>query len=166
MVRVGISLYGFYPSAAVPKTVSLKPILQLKTRVVRVHSVEAGEGVSYGLTWLAPKESTLALIPFGYGHGLSRLLSNAGEVLIGGRRAPIRGVVSSDQSVIDVTNIPGVRLGDEVVIIGRQGDEEITASDVAIVSNTIHYEVITRLPACVARVYLHPLSDSPNSAIP
>jgi alanine racemase len=154
MVRVGISIYGFYPSATVRKAISLKPVLSLKTRVVRVHSIKAGEGVSYGLTWVAPRDSIVALIPFGYGHGLPRLLSNRGEVLIRGRRASICGVVCMDQSIIDVTNIPDVRVGDEVTIIGQQGSEEITASDIAGLTNTIHYEVITRLPAVLPRVYL------------
>ena len=155
MVRVGISLYGFYPSAAVRKAVFLRPVLSLKTRVVRVHSIKAGEGVSYGLTWVAPRDSIVALIPFGYGYGLPRLLSNRGEVLVGGRRAPIRGVVCMDQSIVDVTGIPDVRVDDEVTIIGRQGSEEITAGDIAELTNTIHYEVVTRLPAVLPRLYLH-----------
>jgi len=155
MVRVGISLYGFYPSAVVKKMVTLKPVLDLKTRIIRVHSIKAGEGVSYGLTWVAPRDSIVALIPFGYSHGLPRLLSNRGEVLIRGRRAPIRGVVCMDQSIIDVTDIPDVRVGDEVTIIGQDGSEEITATDIAELSNTIHYEVVSRLPAVLPRLYLH-----------
>jgi len=154
MVRVGIAIYGLYPSVSVKKTVSLKPILSLKTRVVRVHSLKIGEGVSYGLTWIAPKDSVVALVPFGYGHGLPRLLSNRGDVLIRGRRAPIRGVVCMDQSIIDVTHIPGMQVGDEVTIIGRQGDEEITASEIAGLTNTINYEIISRLPAALPRIYL------------
>jgi len=159
MVRVGISLYGFYPSAAVRKTVLLKPVLSLKTRVIRVHSIKAGEGVSYGLTWVAPRDSIVALIPFGYSHGLPRLLSNRGEVLIRGKRAPIRGVVCMDQSIVDVTEIPGVRVGDEVTIIGQDGSEEITATEIAELTNTIHYEVITRLPAVLPRLYLRKESN-------
>lgn len=155
MVRVGISIYGFYPSAAVRKSAPLKPVLSLKTRVIRVHSIKAGEGVSYGLTWVAPRDSIVALIPFGYGHGLPRLLSNRGEVLTRGRRAPIRGVICMDQSIIDVTDIPDVRVGDEVTIIGQDGSEEITAADIAELSNTIHYEVVSRLPAVLPRLYLH-----------
>ncbi len=154
MVRVGISIYGFYPSVAVRRSVLLKPVLSLKTRVVRVHSIKAGEGVSYGLTWVAPQDSIVALIPFGYGHGLPRSLSNRGEVLIRGKRAPIRGVICMDQCIVDVTSIPDVRVGDEVTIIGRQGSEEITASERAELSNTIHYEIVTRLPATLPRFYL------------
>ena len=154
MVRVGISLYGCYPSPAVRKTVTLKPVLGLKTRVIRVHSIKAGEGVSYGLTWVAPEDSIVALMPFGYGHGLSRLLSNKGEVLIRGKRAPIRGVVCMDQSIVDVTGIPEVRVGDEVTIIGRQGREEVTAEEIAELTNTINYEVVTRLPSSLPRIYL------------
>ena len=153
MVRVGIAIYGLYPSASVKKTVSLEPILSLKTRVVRVHSLKRGDGVSYGLTWTAKKDSVVALVPFGYGHGLPRLLSNRGDVLIRGRRAPLRGVVCMDQSIIDVTHVPGVQTGDEVTIIGRQGDEEITADEIAGLTNTINYEIITRLPAALPRIY-------------
>ena len=154
MVRVGISLYGFYPSAAVRKVVPLEPVLSLKTRVVRVHSIKAGEGVSYGLTWVAPQDSIVALIPFGYGHGLPRLLSNKGEVLIRGRRAPIRGNICMDQCIVDVTDIPDVRVDDEVTVIGRQGSEEISAGEIAKLANTIHYEVVSRLPAVLPRLYL------------
>jgi len=154
MVRIGIALYGFYPSAAVSKTVVLRPVLSLKTRVVRVHSIKAGTGVSYGLTWVAPEHSVVALIPFGYGHGLPRSLSNRGEVLVRGQRAPIRGVVCMDQSIIDVTDIPGVSVGEEVAIIGTQGGEEVTAEEIAELANTINYEVVTRLPAALPRFYL------------
>lgn len=154
MVRVGISLYGLYPSVAVKKAVALKPVLSLKTRVARVHLVRAGEGVSYGLTWVAPRDSIVALIPFGYGHGLPRLLSNRGEVLIRGKRAPIRGVICMDQCVVDVTDIPGVRVSDEVTIIGRQDSDEITVSEIAELTGTIHYEVVTRLPEALPRLYL------------
>ncbi|MDD5510352.1 MAG: alanine racemase [Dehalococcoidales bacterium] len=154
MVRVGISIYGFYPSNAVRKSVSLRPVLSLKTRVIRLYSIKEGEGLSYGLTWVAPRDSLIALIPFGYGDGLPRLLSNKGEVLIGGRRAPIRGVVCMDQSIIDVTGIPDVRVGDEVTIIGRQGSEEITAGDIAELTGTIHHEVVTRLSGVLPRLYL------------
>ncbi len=162
MVRVGISLYGFYPSATARKAVPLKPVLSLKTRVVRVHSIKAGEGVSYGLTWTASRDSTVALIPLGYGYGLPRLLSNCGEVLLRGRRAPIRGVVCMDQSIVDVTDIPNVRVGDEVTIIGRQGSEEITAGEIAELARTIHYEVVTRLPAALPRLYLHKEGNEPR----
>lgn len=154
MVRVGISLYGFYPSAAVRKVVPLEPVLSLKTRVVRVHSIKAGEGVSYGLTWVAPQDSIVAIIPFGYGYGLPRLLSNKGEVLIRGRRAPIRGNICMDQCIVDVTDIPDVRVDDEVTVIGRQGSEEISAGEIAKLTNTIHYEVVSRLPAVLPRLYL------------
>ena len=154
MVRIGIALYGLYPSAAVSKTVVLRPVLSLKTRVVRVHSIKAGTGVSYGLTWVAPENSVVALIPFGYGHGLPRLLSNRGKVLVRGQRAPIRGVVCMDQSIVDVTDIPGVSVGEEVAIIGTQDGEEVTAEEIAELANTINYEVVTRLPAALPRLYL------------
>jgi alanine racemase len=154
MVRVGEAIYGNYPSAEC-KAVPLKPALTVKVRVVRVHTIKAGEGVSYALTWIAPQKSTVALIPFGYGHGLPRLLSNRGQVLVRGKRAPIRGIIAMDQCVIDVTDIPGVCVGDEAVIIGRQGEEHITAAEVAKLAQTIDYEIITRLPMTLPRIYLH-----------
>ena len=110
--------------------------------------------MSYGLTWVAPQDSIVALIPFGYGHGLPRLLSNKGEVLIRGRRAPIRGNICMDQCIVDVTDIPDVRVDDEVTVIGRQGSEEISAGEIAKLANTIHYEVVSRLPAVLPRLYL------------
>jgi len=154
MVRVGLALYGLYPAAVLKRAVTLKPVLSFKTRVVRLHSIKAGTGVSYGLTWVAPRDSIVALIPVGYGHGLPRLLSNRGEVLLRGRRAPIRGVVCMDQSIVDVTDIPGVSVGEEVAIIGCQCGEEITAEGIAELANTINYEVVTRLPAALPRLYL------------
>ena len=110
--------------------------------------------MSYGLTWVAPQDSIVALIPFGYGYGLPRLLSNKGEVLIRGRRAPIRGNICMDQCIVDVTDIPDVRVDDEVTVIGRQGSEEISAGEIAKLTNTIHYEVVSRLPAVLPRLYL------------
>lgn len=137
------------------KKVILRPVLSLKTRVIRVHSLKTGEGVSYGWTWIAPRDSIVALIPFGYGHGLPRLLSNRGEVLIKDRRATIRGVICMDQSVVDVTEVPGVKVGDEVTLIGCQGSEKITVEEIAELTNTITYEIITRLPSSLPRLYLH-----------
>ncbi|HUV56395.1 MAG TPA: alanine racemase, partial [Dehalococcoidales bacterium] len=113
MVRVGIAMYGVYPSPAVGRTIPLQPVLSLKSRVVRLHWIRAGEGVSYGLTWKAKKDTSVALVSFGYGDGLPRLLSNCGQVLVHGQRAPIRGRVCMDQCIVDVTDVPEVKVGDE-----------------------------------------------------
>jgi len=154
LVRAGISLYGLYPSSVVSRAVPLRPVLQWKTRVARVFDVAAGEGVSYGFTWRAPSPARLALLPVGYGDGFRRGLSNRGQVLIAGRRAPIRGRVCMDQTVVEVTQIPGVRPGDEVVLIGRQEEETITVEEMAEWLGTINYEVVTGLMARLPRLYL------------
>ncbi|MBA7625600.1 Alanine racemase 1 [subsurface metagenome] len=154
LVRVGIAMYGAYPSPATERTVFLRPVLSLKSRVARVHWVRPGEGVSYGLTWTARKNALVALIPFGYGHGLPRLLSNRGQVLVHGQRAPIRGRVCMDQCIIDVTTVPGVKVGDEVVLLGSQGSEEINVDEIACWANTISYEVFTGIWTGLPRIYV------------
>jgi len=154
LVRVGIAIYGAYPSPATERTVSLRPVLSLKSRVARVHWVRPGEGVSYGLTWIARKDALVALIPFGYGHGLPRLLSNRGQVLVHGRRVPIRGRVCMDQCIVDVTAVPGVKVGDEVVLLGSQGSEEINVDEIACWANTISYEVFTGIWTGLPRIYV------------
>jgi alanine racemase len=154
LVRVGISVYGLYPSSSTERTIPLKPVLSLKGRIVRIHRLKAGDGVGYGLTWMATNDALVALVPVGYGDGLPRLLSNRGEALVKGHRAPIRGKISMDQTVIEVTNIPGVKVGDEVTFIGEQPPEQITADDVAGWANTISYEILTALPSQLPRIYL------------
>ena len=154
MVRPGISLYGIYPSAAVNRSLTLKPALTLKSRIGRLHPLAPGDSVSYGRTWIAEKPARVALITCGYADGLPRILSNRGSVLVRGVRAPIRGRICMDQCVIDVSHIPDVALDDEVVIIGRQGNEEITAEEVAALAGTISYEILCGITARVPRVYI------------
>ena len=154
MVRPGIALYGCYPSSEVSRELDLQPVLSMKSWVVRVHDLRPGESVSYGHTWTATKTARIALIPCGYADGLPRLLSNQGSVLIRGHRAPIRGRICMDQFMVEVTDIPGVALHDEVVIIGRQGDEEIPVEEVAAQAQTINYEVLCAVSARVQRLYL------------
>ncbi|MEK7215094.1 MAG: alanine racemase [Chloroflexota bacterium] len=154
MVRPGIALYGCYPSPYVGRDLDLRPVLSLKSYVARVHTLAAGETVSYGRTWTAPRASRIALIPCGYADGLPRITSNRGAVLIRGRRAPVVGRVCMDQHMVDVTDIPEVALGDEAVIIGRQGDAVITAEEIAALAGTINYEVLCAVAARVPRHYL------------
>jgi alanine racemase len=154
MVRVGLSLYGVYPSPHVERAVPLRPVLSLKARVTRVHRLRPGEGVSYNLTWIAKREALVALVPFGYGHGLPRLLSNRGQVLIHGRRLPIRGRVCMDQCVVDVTRVPEVKVGDEVVLLGRQGNEEITSDEIAAWARTISHEIFTGVWTGLPHIYV------------
>jgi len=154
LVRVGIAMYGVYPPPATEKTVPLRPVLSLKSRVVRLHWIRPGEGVSYGLTWTAKTDALMALVPFGYGHGLPRLLSNRGQVLIHGQRVPIRGRVCMDQCIVDVTTVPEVKVGDEVVLLGYQGSQEINADEIANWADTISNEVFTRVGAGLRRIYI------------
>ena len=153
MVRVGIGLYGCYPSEDVDRGTLLRPVMSLKSRVARLRRLDPGESVSYGCTWTAARPSVVALVMCGYGDGLRRTLSNKGSVLVRGRRAPIVGRIAMDMCVADVTDIPYVALDDEVVIIGRQRDDEISAEEVARLSDTISYETLTGITARVPRVY-------------
>jgi len=154
MVRAGISVYGLYPSAEVnQKHIALRPALQLKATIIHLKRVPAGTRISYGGTWQASAPTAIATIPVGYGDGYSRLLSNRGQMLVGGKRAPIVGRVCMDLTMLDVGDIKGVEAGDEVVLIGRQGEEFISADEVAAQLDTINYEVVTTLMARVPRVY-------------
>lgn len=153
MVRPGIALYGCYPSRAVGRSLDLRPALAMKSWIVRLHDLAPGEAVSYGRTWTARKPARIALIPCGYADGLPRLLSNKGSVLIRGQRAPIRGRICMDQFMVEVTHLPEVASHDEVVIIGRQGEEEIPVEEVAAQAQTISYEVLCAISARVPRFY-------------
>ena len=153
MVRPGLILYGIYPSPAMAGSVSLKPVLDWKTSVLQVKSLPKGSSVSYGGTFVTKKKSQIATLPVGYADGYHRLLSNRGVVLVKGRRAPIVGRICMDLTMIDVTDIGGVRQGDEVVLLGKQGREEISADEMALWAETISYEILTSISARVPRVY-------------
>ncbi|HHY40951.1 MAG TPA: alanine racemase [Syntrophaceticus sp.] len=154
LVRPGIALYGYYPSPYVNRQVKLLPVMSLKARVAFVKEVTEGCSISYGRKYIAKKKTIIATIPLGYGDGYSRLLSNQGEVLIRGKRAPVVGRVCMDQLMVDVGHIPDVQQGDEVVLLGRQEGEEITADELAGKLGTISYEVLCRISERVPRVYL------------
>ena len=153
-VRPGIAIYGMDPSTEWPPVFEIHPALSLKSRVSRIHELTTGDGVSYGRTFIAQKPTRAALVPIGYGDGYHRILSNRGSVLIGGKRAPIIGRVSMDQIVVDINDISGIRLDDDVVILGRQGQECIRVEEVAELAGTINYEVTTSLLPRVARVFI------------
>jgi len=143
LVRPGISVYGLYPSREVQKTVRLIPAHSFKTRIVFLKELPAGEYIGYGRTYITrQKRTVVASLPVGYADGYNRLLSNQGEVLVRGRRFPVIGRVCMDQTMIDVTNLPQVEIGDEVVLWGRQEQEEITIEEIADKIKTINYEVI------------------------
>ncbi len=155
MVRLGIALYGLPPSPEIDWAVDLHPAMMLKTRIGRVRTLPAGASVGYGRTFITPAPTPIALAAVGYGDGYPRLCSNRGAMLVHGKRAPIAGRVSMDQTSLDVSGIETVREGDEVVVFGRQAHAEISANEVAGWAETINYEVVTSLAARVPRVYLH-----------
>lgn len=152
MVRPGVAVYGLAPSDEVRLPEGFSPALAFKTQVAQVKWIPAGEGISYGATYVTERATRIAVLPVGYADGFRRAPANWGEVLVRGRRAPLVGRVCMDQCMIDVTHIPEVRLGDEVVLIGRQGDDELTAEAVAERLGTIAYEVVAELLARVPRV--------------
>jgi alanine racemase len=153
MVRPGLMLYGIYPSAAMASQICLKPVLSWKTRILQLKKVPAGSSISYGQTFVTKRESLIATLPIGYADGYPRLLSNRGEVLINGRRAPVAGRVCMDLTMIDVTDIGKIQQGDEVVLLGRQGDAEISADDMAAWAGTISYEILTSIGTRVPRIH-------------
>ena len=152
LVRPGLLLYGYNPggpTCALP----LQPVMEVRTRVLLVRDLPAGVGVSYGRTWVTPRPSRIATLPVGYADGYPRSLSNRAEVLIAGHRAPVRGRVCMDLVMVDVTDIPApVEVGDEVVLLGAQGDASISAWDLARAADTIPYEILAGFSQRVPRV--------------
>jgi alanine racemase len=159
-VRVGLSLYGIYPSSDVRKgaqhTVPLQPALTWKARVICLHEAEAGESVSYGCTYKTDQRLWLATVPVGYADGYPRSLSNFGAALIGGKRRQLVGRVCMDGTVFRIDHPVDVAIGDAAVLIGRQGVQEITVNQVAERAGTISYEILTGIGKRVPRVYVHP----------
>jgi len=158
LVRVGIASYGIWPSKETRVSAGhlgldfeLRPVLSWKTKVAQIKTVPAGAYVGYGCSWRAPADSRLAVLPMGYADGYDRKLSNVGHVLIGGRRAPIRGRVCMNVTIADVTHLLDVSLEDEVVLLGTQGEEHITAETMAEWVGTIPYEVLARISPALPR---------------
>jgi alanine racemase len=155
MVRPGLMLYGIVPPP-LASTIPLSPVMSLTSRVVAVKGVRPGEGVGYGLRFAADKPVTTAVIPAGYADGIDLRVSGKSQVLIRGRRVPIVGAVSMDMMMVDVTDLEDVSPGDEVVIIGRQGEaswQQIDAREMAAAIGTIPYEVVCRIGSRIERVY-------------
>ncbi len=150
-VRPGLILYGVPPGSGVP--FALRPALSFKTRVAQVRGVPAGTTVSYGHTWRTGRAARLALLPVGYSCGYPRSMSSKGSVLVRGRRVPVRGRVCMNLTVAEVGAVPGVKSGDEVVLIGCQGRHAISADDVARQAGTISYEVLCTAGGLNERVY-------------
>ncbi len=152
LVRPGLMLYGAAPGPGFEGVASLQPALALVTAISHLKKVPAGTPISYGHRWTAQRESVIATLPVGYADGYRRALTNRGQVLVGGRRAPICGTVCMDMMMVDVTDVPEARIGGEVVLIGRQGDETITATELAGLSGTIPWEIFCAIGLRVPRV--------------
>ncbi len=152
-IRPGISLYGYAPLQKDQK--HLKPVLSWKTRVTAIHQVKKGRTLSYGATYRVTKDSTIALLAVGYADGYPRLLSNQGSVLIQGKRVPIRGRVTMDQILVDVTTIGKVSLGEEVTLIGGSGKNQLLATELAEKTGTISYEILCGISDRVLRIHRH-----------
>lgn len=181
MLRVGVSIYGFYPSTEVNRQeVKLHPVMTLKTKAVYVKSLPEGWGVSYGTRYRADSGEVIATLPIGYADGYSRLLSGKAEVLIRGRRVPVVGTICMDQCMVSLKSFAEeaeqIKAGEEVVLIGRQAGVSVTADELALLIGTIHYDVVCMLARRVPRIYIRegsaPLlvngllhSESPNSAL-
>lgn len=154
-VRPGIVLYGQYPSNEVDRSIlDLRPAMTLKANIVFLKKVPAGFSVSYGRKFITEKESVIATLPLGYADGYPRFLSGKGRVLVRGEYAPVVGNICMDQCMIDVTHIPGVKLYDEVVLMGSQGEKSISADEIGEKTGTINYEIYTRIGKRIPRVYL------------
>jgi alanine racemase len=155
MVRPGIATYGLQPSEDVNKEIiDLKPVMALKSRIIHIKKVAPGFNISYGITYRTKDHTTIATVPVGYADGYSRLLSSRGQMLVHGRRAPIVGRVCMDLTMLDVGGIADVALEDEVVAFGRQGEECLTADEIALGLETINYEIVSTITGRVPRVYL------------
>jgi alanine racemase len=155
MIRLGISMYGYYPSEEVDReAVHLKPALSLKTRIIHLKQPKAGTGISYGKTFVADGTRWIATLPIGYADGFNRLLSNRGSALVRGKKVPVVGRVCMDQTMVDVTDAMPAAVGDEVVLYGQQGDAVIHVDEVARLLGTISYEVTCMIGRRVPRVYV------------
>ena len=155
MVRAGIVIYGLYPSEEVDKNIAkLKPAMEFVSRVIHVKDVEPGTGIGYGWSFIADHPMKIATVSCGYADGYPRAQSNIGRVIIHDRYAHITGRVCMDQFMIDVTHIPDVKVGDEVVLFGRRGDCEISVEEVAEPAASFNYELVCNIGRRVPRVYI------------
>ena len=154
MVRLGISLYGMYPSEEVmPEDVVIQPAMEIKSHVAFLKTVPAGTSIGYNATYVTTAPRRIATVPVGYGDGYPRALSNYGRVLVHGQSVPIVGRVCMDQLMIDVTDVPEVKRGDTVTLMGREGQEMITAEEIGALSHSFHYEMVCNVGKRIPRVY-------------
>jgi len=169
LVRVGISLYGLWPSRETyasclsrgESVLELEPVLTWKTRIVQLKQVPEAAYLGYGCTWRATRPTTVAVLPVGYHEGYDRGLSGVAHVLVRGRRAPVRGRVCMNMAMADVTDVPDAALMDEVVLLGRQGEERVSAEQLAAWCGTIPYEIVARIHPGLPRVVVDPATQRP-----
>ena len=152
MVRAGLAMYGYHPSGHSDPSIDLKPVLSWKADIVHIKDVPSGEGISYGLKYITSRPSRIATLPVGYGDGYKRCISGKAYVLLHGKRAPQVGTICMDQMMVDVTGIPEASIGDTAVLLGSQGNEEITADEMAGWAETISYEILLSISDRVPRV--------------
>jgi len=152
-VRVGLLMYGIYPSNEVSHSVKVKPAMGLKSEILFLKDVKKNTYIGYGKTFVTKRDTKVATVPLGYADGYFRLISNIGKVLIKGMKVPIIGRVCMDAFMVDVTDVPKAEIGDEVVLLGKQGKEEITVDEVASWAQTFSYEVISRMGRRLPLVY-------------
>ncbi|MBL7157318.1 MAG: alanine racemase [Candidatus Omnitrophica bacterium] len=156
MIRPGIIIYGIYPKRNFPRLLKLKPAFSLKTKIAFMKNTPPGRSISYGRTYITQVQTKIATLPIGYADGYGRILSNKAEVLVGGHRAPVVGKVTMDQTMVDVGHLKNAKVGDEVVLIGKQKKEEIRIERLARLAGTIPYEIVTGVTNRVPRVYKYP----------
>lgn len=154
MVRPGIVLYGLLPSDEMQNTPEFKPVMSLKAQVASVKHIPAGNSIGYGCSHKLDKDSVIAVLPLGYADGYTRHFSNTSQALVCGKRVPLVGRVCMDQIMVDITDVSGVAIGDEAVLLGKQGDEEITAEELANQAETINYEIVCMISHRVPRKYV------------
>ena len=153
LVRPGIVLYGIYPKEDFRKVLKLRPSMNLKTRIVHLKKTPPGRAISYGRTYITQKDTVIATIPIGYADGYGRILSNRAEALVKGQLVRIAGIVTMDQTLLDVGHVAGVAVGDEVVLIGEQDGMEIPVEKIAKLAGTIPYEILAGITDRVPRIY-------------
>ena len=153
LIRTGILLYGVYPKESFRGDFKLKPVMNLKTRIVHLKDTPPGRSISYGRTFITQKHTKIATIPIGYADGYGRILSNKAEALLNGQYVKVAGIVTMDQTLLDVGHVKDVKVGDEVVLIGKQGESEILIEKIAKLAGTIPYEILSAITDRVPRVY-------------
>mgnify|MGYP005846494821 CR=1 FL=1 len=156
LVRLGIGLYGLWPSKELAekhyKDITLKPVISVKSILAQIKTLPPNHTIGYGLTYITEKEMKIGIIPFGYSDGISRSLSNKGFVLIQGKKCKILGRISMNMMVVDLSEVQNAQLEEEVVILGKQGSEEIAAEDIATLAGTINYEILAQINPKIVRI--------------